>query len=490
MIPLYSMNFSVSTIGKYTVRGFKIGQILRSYVDDGDQTDAKDRSRRRYAGILRAGASAVLSKCAVMLVGFLSLPIVVRYLGPVQFGIWATITTSLSLLMVLDLGIANTLTNLISESYAREDNELAGTYASTAFWMMMLVAGALGVIGWWAWPYLNWDRVFNVDASTHEATSKAVAVAYAIFLLGMPAGLATKLLGGYQELPVANIFAAVGSFISLTGVVLVVRLHGGLPFLIGAASGALMLANGACLLWLWLYHKPWLTPWPRKISYSVSRRLLQTGSEFFIIQLTGLVVFNSDNLVIAHFAGPAEVTPYNITWRLVGYASILQTLLLPALWPAYAEAFVRGDIGWVRKTFRRVMTSTMSVAVFFCALFLLAGQFLIRHWAGPLSVPHYSLLFWMCVWVLISTFMNNIACILVAASETRVQAWSSVAAAIINLALSLWLVRTMGSLGVILGTVFSYLLILVGPQVWKTAKILNRPSGTTPHKAMEPATNE
>jgi O-antigen/teichoic acid export membrane protein len=82
----------------------------------------------------------------------------------------------------------------------------------------------------------------------------------------------------------------------------------------------------------------------------------------------------------------------------------------------------------------------------------------------------------MCIWVLISTFMNNVACILVAASETRVQAWSSVAGAIVNLALTLWLVRTLGSVGVILGTVISYLLLLVGPQFWKVSRILSRNS--------------
>ncbi len=134
---------------------------------------------------------------------------------------------------------------------------------------------------------------------------------------------------------------------------------------------------------------------------------------------------------------------------------------------------MRGDLAWVRKTFRWVMTSTMAVATLCCAVFLFAGQAIIRHWAGAPAVPPYRLLFWMCIWVLISTYMNNIACILVAASETRIQAWSSVAGAAVNLALSLWLVQTMGSVGVILGTVISYLLILVGPQTWKAIVVQN-----------------
>jgi O-antigen/teichoic acid export membrane protein len=446
--------------------------VLLPDLEPQTETNEQYDSRRRYRGILEAGVSAFISKGAVLVANLLTIPIVVRYLGPVQFGIWATITTSVSLLLVMDLGIANTLTNLISEAYAHADRKLAGTYSATAFWLMIGVASALAVLGWLVWPLVNWNYVFDVKTIARGITSHSVAAAYAVFLLGMPAGLATKLLGGYQELRTANIFAATGSLGSLAAVALVAKIHGGLPMLVGASTGALVFANAACLLWIWFHHKPWLLPLPSRFSVSASRTLLQTGSEFFMIQLAGLIVFNSDNLVIAHYVGPAEVTPYNVTWRLVSYAAALQTLMLPALWPAYSEAFVRGDMPWIRITFRKTMLWTMGLAACLSAVFLLAGRILIRYWAGSMAVPSFALLFWMCVWVMISTFMNNVACILVAVSETRLQAWSSMIGAVLNLGLSIWLVHSLGSLGVILGTVVSYLVALVGPQAWKVQRVL------------------
>jgi O-antigen/teichoic acid export membrane protein len=434
---------------------------------------------RRYRRILEAGASALLSKGAALLVNLISLPIVVRYLGPVQFGIYASISTTLSLLLVLDLGIANALTNLISEAYAREDKHMARASFATAFWMMTTIATVLGFIGWVTWQFVSWDSIFHVDSLEGEIVARAAGVAYAVFLVGMPTGLVTKLLAGYQELRTANLFAGAGSIASLAGVILVTRLHGGLAPLVGASVGPLVAANAVCLLWVWRFHRPWLTPWPSSISREAGRRLLQTGSEFFLIQIAGLVVFNSDNLIIAHYAGPAEVTPYNVTWRLVGYASVLQTLMMPALWPAYAEAFVRGDYFWVRATFRRVMLATMGVALACCVVFMFAGRFLIRHWAGADAVPSETLVIWMCAWVLINTFMNNVACILVAASETRVQAWSSLASAVLNLVLSIWWVRSLGSVGVILGTFVSYLIALLVPQTWKTMQVLRQQANPT-----------
>ena len=70
----------------------------------------------------------------------------------------------------------------------------------------------------------------------------------------------------------------------------------------------------------------------------------------------------------------------------------------------------------------------------------------------------------MGVWALISGFMSVESCLLAALNRTREQAALSIVAAVVNIALSIALVRHIGSLGVIGGTILSYLLVLVVPQ--------------------------
>jgi O-antigen/teichoic acid export membrane protein len=181
------------------------------------------------------------------------------------------------------------------------------------------------------------------------------------------------------------------------------------------------------------------------------RPLLRSGTDFFLLQIAGLIVFNSDNLVIAHYLGVQQVTPYSVTWRLVGYAAALQIILTPALWPAYAEAWVRHDLRWIRATL---------------------GKVIIRIWAGPSAVPSQMLLVLMCAWILISTFMANTATVLAATDNARLQARLSLIAAGINLAASIWLVQRIGPAGVLLGTIGSYLLVLIVPQTWKAMQVL------------------
>lgn len=436
-------------------------------------------SSARYRRIVEAALTAILSKGTALLVSLFSVPITVRYLGAERFGLWTTISTTITLLVVLDIGIANTLTNLISEAYAQDSKELAAHYSATAFWMMVFVACVLGLTGWAIWPFIDWGSILDLHSeSLRLEASRAIAAAYGLFLLGLPTGLAAKLLGGYQEVRTANLFAAGGSVLSLLMIILVVHVHGDLAALTAGYSGAVVAAGLLCLLWIWGYHKPWLAPRIGMVTMAGAKRLMRTGSQFFIIQMAGLVAFNSDNLVITHYLSPAAVTPYSVTWRLVGYAAALQTLITPALWPAYAEAYARGDVAWVRKTYWRVMFATLVVTGVFCVLFILFGRVIIKHWAGSIAVPPQSLIWMMCIWILISTFMNNEACLLAAANEMKLQAWASVAAAAVNLALTIYLVQTIGLIGVIIGTILSYVLVLVGPQTWKIHQILESKKAT------------
>jgi O-antigen/teichoic acid export membrane protein len=78
----------------------------------------------------------------------------------------------------------------------------------------------------------------------------------------------------------------------------------------------------------------------------------------------------------------------------------------------------------------------------------------------------------MCAWVLINAFMNNTVIVLIAKGQIRLQVWLSLAASGLNLALSIWLVQQIGSAGVIVGTIVSYLVLLIVPQSWNCYRVL------------------
>jgi O-antigen/teichoic acid export membrane protein len=431
----------------------------------------------RIAAAVSSGAAArVLSS----LVALISLPPAVRYLGVERFGLWATIASTVVFLNLLDLGIASSLTNHIAYSHAVEDRQNAARAITNALALTAAAAASAGGVLAFVWARINWMDLFSVSARVPRGEVNAtVAVAIALILIGLPVSLSNRVLAGYQQVHLSNLLVVAATLANLAGLLAGIGLKVSMPVLFVLATGWTTMFNLAALAAIVAWQKPWLRPRMRLLEWAAVREMLSTGSGFLLIQIAGAVVFSSDNVVVSHYLGPAQVTPYNVTWRLVGLGAVMQALLFPALWPAYAEAHARGDYIWMRRTFHLTFRGTLAVNLAFGVALFALGQPLIRWWAGAAAVPSRILLAAMALWGVISGAMTVESCLLAAVNHTREQGLLSVVAAAVNLALSVFLVQRIGAAGVIAGTLLSYVLVLVVPQSLLVRSVL-RTADTKP----------
>lgn len=434
---------------------------------------AKLKDDPRFARVLTGGLSGVAGKTTAVLVSAITLPITVRYLGPERYGFWVTISTTILLLAVLDLGIANTLINCISRAYAERSDEMAKRYYSTAFWATTVIAICLGMLGRAGWHLIDWGKLFGLhSAMMAREAEMCTAISFGYVLLSLPLGLANKVMSGYQRVPVSNFFAIISSVSSLAAIIVVVRMHGSVVELMAAFCAALLTGPMLLNVWMGFRHQPKIRPSLRRVDMGSVREIMSHGMLFFTLQIAGLAVFNTDNLIIAHFLGAKQVTPYAVAMRLVSYATMLQALFVPSLWPAFSEAYFGEDIIWIRKTYRHIMRATV-LTVTSAALFLgCAGRWIIRLWAGPAAVPDPVLLWCMCFWIVLLAITVNQGALLAATQQLKLQAIYSSIAAAVNLALSIVLVQRLGSIGVLLATIISYVLFIVFPATWQVRQIL------------------
>lgn len=428
----------------------------------------------RLARMLRGGASGIAGRGLGILVSLVTLPLTVRYLGPTEYGVWVTISTTVVMLSVLDLGIANTLTNFISEAFSRDDRVMAQSYFATAFWLTVLITCVIGAGGALVWRWVDWGALFHLEDPLLVMHARVcVAISLGFFLVSLPLNLANRVLGGYQQVHISNYFAMGNSVLGLIAIITVVAVKGTIIHLMIGYCAAMLTGTVAMNVWLFAWQKPWISPTVRKVERSMVQALFTQGFLFFVVQITGLVVFNSDNLVITHYLGAAEVTPYNVAWKLISYATMLQTLLIPSLWPAFTEAYHKGELAWVRKTYRAVMRKGL-LAVGLAALCIaIGGRSVVRVWAGNVAVPSRTLLWSMACWGLLVSVTTNQALLLTATNRLRRVAAVAVLAAVLNLILSISLVSRMGSEGVILGTILSFLVAILGPQEWEVRRVLS-----------------
>lgn len=418
----------------------------------------------RHRRIFKAVSSGVAAKVLTSAVSLSTLPLAVRYLGAERYGVWVTIATTAVWINLLDLGIANTLTNQISRAYALQDKQAARRSFTNALFLTVAVTAGVGLLFAFLVQRVSWTKIFNVGPNVSAREVEwTVVVAVGLMLLALPCNLVSKLLAGYQELPRASFASAAGALASLAGLALGIALHVDMPALYVMSLGCMTFSSLVMMLVV-LCQKPWLLPAIHELDLRSMKELLDSGSSFFLIQVAGVIVFSSDNLIVGHYLGASEVTPYSVTWRLAGLSALMQSLMFPALWPAYAEAYARREYKWIRQAFAMTLKGVVTINIL-CALGLvLCGRTVIRIWAGAAAVPGTDLLIAMGLWIVVSGFMSVESCLLAALNHTRWQAVLSVFAAALNIALSLALVRHIGAIGVIGGTILSYLIVLVVPQ--------------------------
>jgi O-antigen/teichoic acid export membrane protein len=430
-------------------------------------------AQRRHVRIVQGIFTALAGRGVAMIVGFISVPLTVRYLGAERYGAWITISTAMAWIALADLGLSSSLTNAVSEGYAHDRRDLAQSYVASAFWSLAGVAAFLTLVFFSLWHAVPWDKVFNVQTTSARAeVAPAVGIAFAIFALSLPFSLVSKIYGAYQEVAVANAWAAAGNILGLVALVAVTQLKGGLVSLVIAVSGAVLLVNVLSAIWTFGCSKPWLVPRPDRVTWSALKRLTGLGGMFFVIQIAALVLFQTDNLIIAHYLGAAAVTPYSVTWRLFTYTALFQILASPSYWPAYAEAFSRGDRAWVRRSFRMNFKFTVVSTLLLALPLVVFGKWIIEKWAGSVAIPSSALLWWMGIWSIIYSSMTAQSCLLASSGKVKRQMIYSILAAGVNLVLSVLLVQKVGLAGVIMGTVGAFLVCVVVPQTLDVERII------------------
>src|SRR5690606_23718319 len=134
------------------------------------------------------------------------------------------------------------------------------------------------------------------------------------------------------------------------------------------------------------------------VNFKLSKDLIGLGSKFFIIQIGVIILLSTDNIIITQLFGPAEVTPFNIAFRLFSVVTMCFGIIVGPLWSAYTEAYVKGEMDWIRNIIKK-MNKIWLLCIVACAVVIPLSPFLYRFWIGDRVHVPFSLSIAMGVFV-------------------------------------------------------------------------------------------
>jgi O-antigen/teichoic acid export membrane protein len=440
-----------------------------------DTTTLEGRSSERYRRIAWSTLLSTVARFVGLATGFISVPLVVGYLGSERYGMWITMSSLVATLGPLDLGIGLGLLTVVSDAYGRDDREAARRAISTAAAMLTTIAVLATCIFGVVYFLIPWARVFNV--TTPIAISEAgpvCAVLFGAFALGLPLGIIGQVQLAHQSGYISSAWAIVGNLCSFAALLGVIALHGNLPLLMLALTSVGFIPVVLNGWFLFRRQRPWLMPRFGDIDLRAGRGLLRTGSFFVVLQLAGLAAYQLDNLVIAQILGAGAVQEYAIPNKLFTLAPTLLSFVLLPLWPAYRESMARADGAWVRRTLKRSVMLAAAVNIPSSLFLLFAGPFLLHLWVGSAVHPTQLLLLGLATWTIMNTLSGPFAMLLNGANVIGFQAVCAILMGVANVTISILLVQHIGVSGAVWGSVIAQLFFIVIPDVWYVRRLLRR----------------
>jgi len=453
-----------------------------------DTSTEVGRSNERFRRAALTTMASVIAKAIALLTGLISVPLSFRYLGAERYGIWMVLVSFIAAMGFADLGIGNGLMNAVSEAYGKDDRPLAKEYVTSALALMLCIGAFLVVAGAVGYPFLPWQWLFNVKSEAVATEgAKAFLVLYGSFVANIPLGVITRAQAGLQKGYTSQIVSALGNILSLGAMLVAIWLHASLAWLVFAsvfAGIAATVLNG----WILFRQHPWLAPSRQAYRRSSANKILKLGLMFFVLQCAVAVGFTSDNIVIDQLLGAAAVAAYAVPQKLFGFVSMVVTIGITPLWPAYGEAIARGDLAWVRRVFLGSLWLTLAITIPLCTFLALAGPWILRVAVGRSMHAPMSLLVTLAVWGVVNAVSGVVSMLLNGAGIMKVQSIVAAFASLANLAVSIFLTRRLGVTGVCLGSILTQLMITLPISFVLIRSLFGRLEKTNTENSIESAT--
>jgi O-antigen/teichoic acid export membrane protein len=439
-----------------------------------DGEKGKERSRRAN----KSSLITLLNRGISIGIGLISIPLTAKYLGTERFGMWLTLSTFLAWVGAADLGLANSITNALATADGKENKKQAREIISSAFCLMLVIVVVTLALMLIIYPFISWAKIFNVSSKQAILESDlAVLIGMIIFLIRLPLSIPSRMYNAFQEVYIYQIWSIGSNLLSFVTLLIAIQFHAGLPFLLGTFYGVALLGDLFAGIYMFGWRRPWLMPNLNNFRWLHAKWLLKTGILMWLSQISAIVMFQTDLIVVAQLFGASEVSGYGVTLKLFSLTPIIVSAILSPLWGAYSEALSRNDIPWIITTFKKTLYFNLfwsfPLGIFICLL----CPWIVGSWVSKDVIPNNNLLLSMFVTSIVTVIAHSIGILTAGLCEVSISAKTGIAQGFANIFLSITLGQFMGVAGVSWSSAICLLIFsigIMGTQIVKKLKILNR----------------
>ena len=402
---------------------------------------------------------AILSYILIIfntLYGLFITPYILGCIGEGDYGVYKTISSLTSALMVLDLGIGGTVMRYVAKFKAAKEDEKIPNFIAMNLVQAAILCGVIGIAA--AGIYTTIDNAYAATFTTDQ-----IAKAQDLFI-----GLIVNMMFHVMENVINGVITGHNRFMFGNGVKVVRLLLRILLVIIllqfFADSLVIVLIDlGVTIVFLlvevWYIRKKLgvkikLTKWEKTL-------FMESGKYTALMFLTSIaaqVNNNLDNVIIGALSGPAFVTVYSFGLLIFGMFEQLSTsisgVMLPTVTNLLAKEDGMGEVENLVVRTGRIQFMLLGAALtgFFCI-----GKDFIRIWLGEGFDDVYIITLILMAPALFELCVNVCLSILRAKNMLSFRTVTLFASTILNAVVTVLAVRYWSYIGAALGTAASFI---------------------------------
>jgi len=398
----------------------------------------KDRSVKAKKNII----AAFFIKGLSIAISLVLVPITINYINPSRYGIWITMISIVGWFSFFDIGLTQGLRNKFAEAKAKGEDSLARIYVSTTYAILTVIFFIVWIIFLIVNHFLNWTHILNVQGSIHLEVSTLAIIVFTYFCLQFVLRIITSLITADQQPAKADLIGVLGQLCSLLFIVILVKTTEGSLVKLGIAfclSPVLVLIGATAFFFRGSFKK--YRPAFSKIELIHAKDLFNLGIIFFVIQVAGIIQYQTANIIIARNFTLADVTSYNIVYKYFGILSMMFTIFLEPFWSASTEAFFKNDIQWIKNAIKKY--NYLNIIIILAGIIMLIfSETIYNLWLGKGKVViGFFLSLWGFLYFSISIFSSKYVYFLNGINALRIQFIASIISPILYIIVAYLLIR-------------------------------------------------
>lgn len=346
---------------------------------------------------------------------FLMVPATLNCLGEYKNGIWLTISSLLLWIDNMDIGLGNGMRNKLTVYLAQGNEQRARTLISSTFAMLtcIIVPTMLLLLGFVT--LADTYSLLNVDASQVNDLDHVLMATIVLVCTTFIFKLVGNFYMGLQLPAVNNLLIAIGQTLALLGTYAIAWFGShSLMHIALVNTGASLLVYLAAFPVTFILKYPHLRPSLQLIRLSEAKEVTSVGIQFFIMQISSVILFATSNILISNFFSPAMVTPYQIAYRYFSVFMVVFTVVCMPYWNATTDAYTRGDMEWIRNATRKMQRITLGILLGMTGMVVISEQ-VYAVWVGtdvhvglPMTIAMAAYIFILIYSMRYSYFINGI----------------------------------------------------------------------------------